>query len=331
MLSKCAGVALVSAVSMTVCGSIRVATAQESARASSAATASSYAPTGTASLPIFYDRALTEQGFSNPLVKARIAGHEGIFIVDTGASANVLAKWYVEAAGIPSVSTDSSAIDLSGKAATERVAHGVQGHWSDGQRFSLNEAVVIAFPPYFKSLHLAGAVSPQLLAPAGMAAVLDLRTPSLHFMPFARALTDLRRSRAAMAPPDLSQPCRNANTKLVNRVYLAPVTSTGITELMQIDTGATGTTFSERSRIAKAIESRSQVDQHLSEGVGGAVRERIIRGVRLLRGGRTVVVNPSIGKISPPCQATGNLGIDALRNCTLILGDREMALSCAPE
>lgn len=75
MLSIGAGVALLSAVSMTVCGSIRVATAQGSARASSAETASSYVPTVATSLPVFYDRALTAQGFSDPLVKARIAGH----------------------------------------------------------------------------------------------------------------------------------------------------------------------------------------------------------------------------------------------------------------
>lgn len=329
MLSKGARVALLSAVSMTVCGSIRVAMAQESARASSAATASPYAPTATASLPVFYDRALAAQGFPNPLVKARIAGHEGIFIVDTGG-ANVLAKWYADAAGIPSVSTGSLANDMSGKTATERLAHRVQGHWSDGQRFTLNEAVVIAFPPYFKSLHLAGSVSPRLLAPAGTAAVLDLRAPSIHFMPFARALSDLRRSGARTVPPDLAEPCRNSDTELASRVYLAPVKSSGITELMQVDTGATGTSFSERSKIAKAIESRSQIGP-LSEGVGGAVRGRIVRGVRLLLGGRTVVVNPSIEKISPPCQATGNLGMDALRSCTLILGDKEMALSCRAE
>jgi hypothetical protein len=53
------------------------------------------------SLPIFYDPALAAQGFPNPLVKAWIAGHEAIFIVDSGASANVLADWFVEVAGIP--------------------------------------------------------------------------------------------------------------------------------------------------------------------------------------------------------------------------------------
>ena len=258
MLSKGAGVALLCAVSVTVRGSIRAVTAHEVVRASSAATAKSDAATGTGSLPVFYDRALAAQGFPNPLVKARIGGHEGIFIVDTGG-ANVLAKWYADAAGIPSVSTDSLAKDLSGKSATERFAHRVQGHWSDGQRFTLNEAVVITFPPYFKSLHLGGSVSPRLLAPAGTAAVLDLRTPSIHFVPFARALSDLRRSGARTVPPDLAEPCRNSNTELANRVYLAPVRSSGITELMQVDTVRLGRASPSVRRLRKPSKAEARL------------------------------------------------------------------------
>ncbi|MFZ0551014.1 MAG: aspartyl protease family protein [Steroidobacteraceae bacterium] len=132
-------------------------------------------------MPIFYDHALAAQGFPNPLVKARIAGHEAIFIVDTGAAANVLADWYVKVARIPSAKTDSTAVGTNGKTAPERLSHRLQGHWSDGQRFNLNEAVVLAFPSYFESLHLGGLVSPQALAPPGMAAVLDLRERWLRF------------------------------------------------------------------------------------------------------------------------------------------------------
>jgi Aspartyl protease len=265
------------------------------------------------------------------LVKARIAGHEAIFIIDSGASANVLADWYVEVAGISSARTDSTVEGSGGKVAPEQLAHRVQGNWSDGQRFSLNEAVVIAFPPYFKALHLGGLVSPQLLAPAGMAAVLDLGIPSLHFAPFARALSDLRRSKAPMAPLDLTRPCRNASSKLVNRVYVAPVTAAGVTDLMLVDTGATGTIFSDKSGIAHAIESGSEPDPGPPpEGVGGKVNvRRIVRDLQLLRGGRTVALNPSIGEVSAPCDTKGKLGMDALRSCLLILGDKKMAMSCA--
>lgn len=311
-------------------GSAPAVSAQEGAQASSPATTHSYAPTNTRSLPIFYDRALSAQGFPNPLVKAWIAGHEATFIVDSGASANVLADWYVKALGIPTSATDSRAVGAGGKTATERLVHGLQGHWSDGQRFSLNEAIVLAFPPYFHSLHIGGAVSPQLLAPAGMAAVLDLRIPSLRFVPFVRALSDLRRSKVVADSLDLRQSCRNVKSKLVNRVYLTPVTAAGVSDLMLVDTGATRTTFSDKSKIAHAIESGSEPDPgHSSEGVGGkAGGDRIVRNVQLLRGGRIVTLSPSIAKVSSPCGAKGILGMDALRSCVLVLGDKRMAFSC---
>jgi len=296
---------------------------------SSAATARSSAPSSPQSLPIFYDNALAAQGFPSPLVKASIAGHEALFIVDTGASANVLADWYVEAAGIPaSASADSTARGSGGKTTAERLVHRLEGHWSDGQRLDLSEAIVVAFPPLFKSLHLGGLVSPQLLAPPGMAAVLDLRTPSLRFVPFARALSDLRRSKAPTVPIDLTPSCKNAESKVVNRQYLASVTAAGVTDLLLVDTGATKTIFSEDSKIARAIENGSEPGPP-SEGVGGEVHgRRVVHNVTLLRGGRVVTLNPSIGEVSVPCDGKGILGMDALRSCLLILGDSKMAFSC---
>ncbi len=276
--------------------------------------------------------ALAAKGFPNPLVKARIAGHEAIFIVDTGASTNVLADWYVEAAGISSEKTDGRARGVGGQTVPTRVVRHLQGRWSDGQRFSLDEGVVITFPPYFKSLQLGGLVAPQLLGTAGTAAVLNLGIPSLQFVPFERALSDLRRSKGPAAPIDQMQPCRNASSRFVNRQYLVPVTVAGVTDRMLVDTGATATIFSEESKIAQAINSGGE-EGPPSEGIGGVVNgERTVRDVELLRGGRAVALNPSIGKVSEPCDGSGKLGrlgMDALRGCSLILGESEMAFSCA--
>jgi len=310
VLSNSSEITSLCAAAMTLFALAPPLSAQESAR----------------SLPIFYDPALAAQGFPNPLVKARIAGHEAIFIVDSGASANVFADWYVEVARIPAVRSDSAAVDNAGKTAPERLVHRLQGRWSDDQRFSLNEAIVVAFPPLFKSLHLGGLVSPQLLAPPGMAAVLDLRVPSLRFVPFGRAQADLRRSKVP-AQFDLTQSCKNANSNLENRVYVAPATTAGVTDLMLVDTGATGTILSDRSKIVQAIGSGSEPGPR-SEGVGGETSGRMVRNVQLLRGGRIVTLNPSIGEVSERCGVRGILGMDALRSCSLILGEKEMAFSC---
>ena len=282
--------------------------------------------TAQTSLPIFYDPALAAKGFPSPLVKARIAGHEGLFIIDSGASVNVLADWYAKVAKIRTgTDTNSTATGSGGHSTAVQAAHHLQGHWSDGQGFTLTEAIVVAFPPLFETLHLAGLVSPQLLAPVGTAAVLDLKVPSLTFAPFARAMSQLQLSPAIKVP---QQVCRNPDSQFVNRLYLAPVTTANVTDLMLIDTGATKTIFSADSNIAHAIETNSELGPR-SEGLGGEVSgRRIVRDVQLLRGGKTVALNPSIGAVSPSCDTQGLLGMDALGSCLLILGDSEMAFSC---
>jgi Aspartyl protease len=325
-LSKSAGIRYLCAAAVTFFITAPPVSAQQSDRASTNATAQSYAPKSTQSLPVFYDPAMAAKGFPNPLLKARIAGHEALFIVDSGASLNLLAAWFAEVAKIPtSATTDSTVNGSGGKASVPRVAHRLRGQWSDGQRFSLNETMVIAFPPYFKSLHLGGLISPQFLAPVGTAAVLDLKTPSLRFLPFARALSDLQQSKPSPVLLPLKQEC---HSKAADRVYLAPVTTAGVTDLVVVDTGATKTMFSEESNIAQQIGGGSEPGPR-SEGFGGEVNgQRMVRDVQLLRGGRIVALNPSIGQTAAPCDAKGLLGMDALRSCLLILADNEMVFTC---
>lgn len=322
---KSAGITALGAAAVTLFGS--ALSAQETARESSATAAHSDVPASTRALPIFYDHALAAQGFPNPLLKARIAGHEVIFIVDSGASVSTLADWYVKAAGIPANKISTVVTGASGKTASARLVHRLRGHWSDGQRFSLDEAMVVAFPPYFESLHLAGLVSPQALAPAGMAAVLDLRVPSLRFAPYERALSELRQSTTPTASIDLTPPCLYRGANHMNRLYSAVVKAAGATDLLLIDTGATGSTFSDQSNFAHAIGRGRETDSP-SDDVGGTVSTNRVRDVAVQRGGGTVTLNPDVGKSSSFCDVQGRLGMDALRSCLLILGATQMALSC---
>jgi hypothetical protein len=283
---------------------------------------------GDRPLPVFYDPGLAAQGFPSPLIKAEIGGHEALFIIDSGSSVNVLADWYAEEAEIPIRESSSTVKGSGGMETGTRSAFQLQGRWSDGRQFALKEALVVAFPQLFKSLHLGGLLSPQLLAPAGTAAVVDLRIPTLRFASFARALSELQRSKSSSGPHALSRVCENADSKFVNRQYLTPVTAAGVTDLMLVDTGATKTIFSDDAKIAHAIESASEPGP-FSQGVGGEVNaRRIVHGVQLLRGGRAIELNPSIGEVSAYCGAKGILGMDALRHCLLILGDKKMALDC---
>jgi hypothetical protein len=297
---------------------------QQTKRAPTNAAADSSAPMSQ-SLPIFYDAALVAKGFPSPLVKARIAGHAALFIVDSGASVNVLAEWYARLAEVPTTTAAGLATGSGGKTAAVRTAHQLRGHWSNGQGFSLKEAIVVAFPPVFETQHLGGLMSPQLLAPVGTAAVLDLKIPSLKFVPFARALSDLHLPRTSTVPQAV---CRNSDSQFINRVYLAPVSTAAATDRVLIDTGATKTIFAAESKIAQTMKTASEPGPR-SEGVGGQVSgQRMVRNVQVIRGGQTIALNPSIGEVAANCDAKGLLGMDALRSCLLILGDSEMAFSC---
>ena len=86
--------------------------------------------------------------------------------------------------------------------------------------------------------------------------------------------------------------------------------------------------FSADSNIAHVIAINGELGPR-SEGLGGEVNgRRIVRNVQLLRGGKTVALNPSIGEVSSSCGAKGLLGMDALRSCLLFLGKDEMAFMC---
>ena len=63
-------------------------------------------------------------------MKARIAGHEALFIFDSGASVNVLADWYANVAKIPTTTAAGTATGSGGKTAAVRTAHRLRGHWS---------------------------------------------------------------------------------------------------------------------------------------------------------------------------------------------------------
>ncbi len=133
----------------------RSGSAQEGEGVHLVASGNPHASSHTQSLPIFYDHALASKGFPNPFVRARIAGQEAIFIIDTGASVNLLAAWYVKAARIPTDAMPRSTVNGS---VVPRMARRLQGRWSNGQRFSWNKTMVVSFPPYFESNHIGGIV-----------------------------------------------------------------------------------------------------------------------------------------------------------------------------
>lgn len=283
------------------------------------------------SIPIYYDRNLRVAGFPSPVVRATIAGHTGLFLIDTGAGVHTLADWFVNTAKISTSPVASTVTGSTGNVSRIRVARSVKGQWDDGTALELPEATVVQFPPIFQSHNLAGLLSPQLLAPTGQAAVLDLTQPSLRVQTYVETESRVPYTSATAPSPSRSEACLNPESSFTNRLYPVSVSVDQIAGSMLLDTGATLTVFSDESAIARKIEQRS-VPGASTQGIGGVRQaQRTVRNLHLRRGNSVVTLNPAIGDSGSRCGPDGVLGMDALRSCILILGHDSLSLSCAPQ
>jgi hypothetical protein len=276
------------------------------------------APATPAAIELQYDEKLSAIGFPSPLLRAAIHGHTAWFIIDTGASVHTLATWFATEAKLVPRATEATTTGSTGAKTPVKAVYGESMH-IDGRAvdLQLREAILVDFPPIFRDQRIGGLLSPQLLAPAGMAAILDLHAPRLSF-----------------GSPPVDSPgtrvCRNQDSPFTNRLYAAQVTVGSLQSSMLIDTGATGSVALPLSRLAHALSDRAS-EAGKTQGVGGqATVTRKVPGVTLQFGGGEATVSLTIGGAASACAPDGLLGMDALRQCRLVLGESTFAWYCQP-
>jgi len=255
-------------------------------------------------------------GFRSPLVRASIHDRSVLFIIDTGAAVHTLASWLVTEAHIVTHTTKATTKGSTGVESPVSAVYGEKIHL-DGRSDDLRlaEAIVVEFPPVFEQQRIGGLLSPQLLAPRSMAAILDLRVPRLSFG-------------RSPAPSPGTRVCRNPDSLFVNRLYAAPVSISQLEGLMLVDTGATSSVAVASSAIGAALAGRASGTGR-TQGVGGtATQSPKIPNVELQLGRGRAKVSLALGATAPTCGSDGQLGMDALRQCRLVLGESTFAWSC---
>jgi predicted aspartyl protease len=280
-------------------------------------------------LPLRYETTMIALGFPSPLLRATVRGQPVWFIVDTGASVHTLASWLVSAAHLESRQTTATATGSTGVEKSVRMVANEIIQLDGGRDLTLREAIVVEFPPIFAEQRIGGLLSPQLLAPGHAASVLDLRVPTLRFEPFEIAITRLGRHRPLISSS--SRVCRNAESPFENRQYAASVTTDGIAGTLLVDTGATSTLAAPGSRIAAALTDRASESGRTRGAGGDAQTTRRAPNVRFERGGTASTIAVTIGGSAPSCGPDGLIGMDALRQCILVLGESAFAWSCQAE
>jgi hypothetical protein len=278
-------------------------------------------------IPLRYDPFLIRADFPNPATRLTVNGQTAWFLIDTGAGVHVLASWFAAAARLQADSSLDETVrgaDSTGRMVPFRGIRSVTGLLETSAELRLPFVAIADFPGDFERSEVGGILSPQLLAASGLSAALDLRVPELRFEPFDDAVDRLA---AARIPRSRVQICGSLRDSVPNLVFAVPVSSANGDGTLLLDSGATSTKLVARSPLIAGMRLEAGGK---TTGLAGERQEfSIARGLRLGFAGYEATVDSQVaGMGDASCGADGLLGLDALRECAIVLGSRDVALAC---
>jgi hypothetical protein len=264
-------------------------------------------------VPIAFEAKKTgSRAFVFPLVEGKVNGQTTRFILDTGAGTHAL-DTTLAAAAQAGAAPKASSITIDG--------------WGALPEHAL---VVRELSANLRAHGIGGILAPQLLVESpDQTVVVDLANLQLRMMP---------RSTAAAAMSDLGPSLSGAGRKLcpddrdgVPGLGLAlDGTVDGEPTPLAIDTGASRTILVEGSKAAARALLHPVLGRTVSAGVSADVTTSIYGGVPFTVGAWTSTVDVGVGvpQRTPPCGASGRLGMDVLQQCAVAISEGEVLVSC---
>lgn len=267
---------------------------------------------------------------ASPIVEGRLSGIPTLFVLDTGAGTHTLTSWLAKKAGLKMQRTELKVRDAAGRSLDLNMVHGVKVAISGLGAFTLQGAIVAEFPPFFEEEGIGGALSPQLLAPAGQAVVLDMLASRARLEDTAVAKRAARALPQSLAERGI-QGCADLAAPLANFLFQVPTVIDGDDLLLTLDTGAGRTGIHEASAAGPKLKPRA-VPRQGAAAVGGAHEASSVQGVVVKAGmaEATLEVDLVPATSGRTCRADGRLGMDVLKRCVLVVSRSDFAGGCRP-
>ena len=266
-------------------------------------------------------------------VHARIAGHETSMLLDTGATAHVVASWLVKAEGLATQETTDGASDH-------------EGHHQEWMRRTEDTAIVLEslgsleskdhlvadVPPIFEQRNIGGIVSPWLLIKPGEALLIDFKKKMLRFgaPPPLRREFENGRNECVLTRVAVD-PCNTSAANRLSPIFVLPVKVGGYSARLAIDTGATKSDVFQASSAGKSLQSQASQKGEPSVGLSGP-SESVVAPAQALEVGECHFqkdLDLVEGMPGRTCQRDGALGIDVLHECRLLFEGRQLRVRCA--
>jgi len=273
-------------------------------------------------------REIEGKRFPFPLLRGTVRGSPTWFIADTGATHHVLGS------------------SLARKLRVDGQPSGIEGRGHLGERVLVQlakdpalvieewgalsgEGVLIAdLPALFENLDLGGVISPQALTEAtGLAVFVDFREARLELIPEANALASLVGGGywLGRCKDCVCSGTRNARAP----AYVLSARVGGHVARLGIDSGAEHTDVRLGSEPGKKLAPRATAGQK-TQTAGTQYVERTAAAVAVTVGdvSRQLDIALVPGNADPDCPSDGNLGMDVLASCSLVLTPHSFAARC---
>jgi predicted aspartyl protease len=270
--------------------------------------------------------------FPLPLVHGTVNGEGVWMLVDTGANSHVIASWVARKAGMPMRALGDVGSDHTGRAVTAytvehpRVAIDEWGALAEGPM------LVTDVPEPIARIGIGAFVSPQQLAVAGDAVVLDLPGHEMRSAPWDEAAKTLEALPGHEIAPNGVRLCEDTASAIKGLAFVLPASIDGHGVDLLLDTGAHRTDLLTTSKAGKLLAGRARPSKEQMYAASGLVRTSLVRAaaVKIGEWSMTTDIDLVPGVADPVCPRDGVVSMDALASCTLVLARKGLRGRCGP-
>jgi predicted aspartyl protease len=286
--------------------------------------------TATAARKVELRFELNGRKFPLPLVHGAVAGEPVWMLVDTGANSHVIASWVARKVGLPMRRLGDVGSDHTGRAVTAYTVEHPDMSIDDWGALVQTPMLVTDVPEPIARIGIGAFVSPQWLAAAGDAVVLDLPGHEMRSAPWDQAERTLDAMPGREIAPNGARLCEDTASSIKGLAFVLPASIDGHSVDLLLDTGAHRTDLLTTSKAGRLLVGRARPSKEQMYAASGLVKTSLVRAAAVKIGDWSVTADIDLvpGVADPACQRDGVVSMDALSSCTLLLGRKQVRGRC---
>ncbi len=253
-------------------------------------------------------------------------------LVDTGANSHVIASWVARKAGFALRPLGAVGSDHTGRAVSAYTVEHPGVSIDDWGPLADGPMLVTDVPEPIERIGIGAFISPQWLAAAGDALVLDLANREMHTAPWDDASRALEALPGQEIAPRGVRLCRDDASAIKGLAFVLRASVDGHGVDLLLDTGAHRTDLLSTSQAAHQLAARATPNHEQMYAASGLVKTSLVRAadVRIGDWSLTSDIDLVPGVADPLCPRDGVVSMDALQSCTLLLGLDQVRGRCGP-